>query len=111
MKVVNNMNHEMSPEVRTLDMNLGQIEKGGYPHFMLKEIFEQPECLENCMRGRVNVDANKVMLSAVIDYKKQLLNAKRIQFIVAKSLMAEDGQKRFMVQEMSIDRLRKTITC
>lgn len=76
LKVVNNMNHEMSPEVRTLDMNLGQIEKGGYPHFMLKEIFEQPECLENCMRGRVNVDANKVMLSAVIDYKKQLLNAK-----------------------------------
>lgn len=78
LKIVNNMNHEMSPEVRTLDMNLGQIEKGGYPHFMLKEIFEQPECLENCMRGRVNVDANKVMLSAVIDYKKQLLNAKRI---------------------------------
>lgn len=78
LKVVNNMNHEMSPEVRTLDMNLGQIEKGGYPHFMLKEIFEQPECLENCMRGRVNVDANNVMLSAVIDYKKQLLNAKRI---------------------------------
>ena len=78
LKVVNNMNHEMSPEVRTLDMNLGQIEKGGYPHFMLKEIFEQPECLENCMRGRVNVDANKVVLSAVIDYKKQLLNAKRI---------------------------------
>ncbi|WP_308590898.1 glutamine--fructose-6-phosphate transaminase (isomerizing) [uncultured Prevotella sp.] len=78
LKVVNNMNHEMSPEVRTLDMNLGQIEKGGYPHFMLKEIFEQPGCLENCMRGRVNVDANKVMLSAVIDYKKQLLNAKRI---------------------------------
>lgn len=78
LKVVNNMNHEMSPEVRTLDMNFGQIEKGGYPHFMLKEIFEQPECLENCMRGRVNVDANKVMLSAVIDYKKQLLNAKRI---------------------------------
>ena len=78
LKVVNNMNHEMSPEVRTLDMNLGQIEKGGYPHFMLKEIFEQPECLENCMRGRVNVDANKVMLSAVIDYKKQLLSAKRI---------------------------------
>lgn len=78
LKVVNNMNHEMSLEVRTLDMNLGQIEKGGYPHFMLKEIFEQPECLENCMRGRVNVDANKVMLSAVIDYKKQLLNAKRI---------------------------------
>ena len=45
---------------------------------MLKEIFEQPECLSNCMRGRVNVEATNVTLSAVIDYKKQLLSAKRI---------------------------------
>lgn len=45
---------------------------------MLKEIFEQPECLENCMRGRINVDHNRVALSAVIDYRKELLAAKRI---------------------------------
>ena len=44
---------------------------------MLKEIFEQPECLTNCMRGRVNVDTDNVVLSAVIDYKKQLLDANR----------------------------------
>lgn len=78
LKVVNNMNIQMSPEVKKVELNLGQIEKGGFPHFMLKEIFDQPECLMNCMRGRVNVDANNVTLSAVIDYKKQLLNAKRI---------------------------------
>lgn len=78
LKVVNNMNMQMSPEVKKVELNLGQIEKGGFPHFMLKEIFDQPECLLNCMRGRVNVDANNVTLSAVIDYKKQLLNAKRI---------------------------------
>lgn len=78
LKVVNILNRELNPEVRTLDLDLGQIEKGGYPHFMLKEIFEQPECLENCMRGRVNVEANNVTLSAVIDYRKQLLAAKRI---------------------------------
>ena len=45
---------------------------------MLKEIFEQPECLENCMRGRINVEANNVTLSAVIDYRRQLLAAKRV---------------------------------
>lgn len=78
LKVVNNMNMQMSPEIKKVELNLGQIEKGGFPHFMLKEIFDQPECLQNCMRGRVNVDANNVTLSAVIDYKEQLLNAKRI---------------------------------
>lgn len=78
LKVVNIQNIKLSPEVKTIDLNLGQIEKGGYPHFMLKEIFDQPECLGNCMRGRINTEANNVTLSAVIDYKKYLLNAKRI---------------------------------
>ena len=78
LRVVNIYNNELSPEIKTVDISLGQIEKGGYPHFMLKEIFEQPECITNCMRGRVNVEANHVTLSAVIDYKKQLLAAKRI---------------------------------
>lgn len=77
LKVVNIHNRKLNPEIQTVELNLGQIEKGGYPHFMLKEIFEQPDCLVNCMRGRVNVDTDNVVLSAVIDYKKQLINAKR----------------------------------
>ncbi|MBQ6652369.1 MAG: glutamine--fructose-6-phosphate transaminase (isomerizing) [Prevotella sp.] len=81
LKVVNILNRELSLQVQTIDLNLGQIEKGGYPHFMLKEIFEQPECLTNCMRGRINVEANHVTLSAVIDYKEQLLRAKRIVIV------------------------------
>lgn len=68
-------------DVKTVDINLGQIEKGGYPHFMLKEIFEQPDCLTNCMRGRVNVEANHVTLSALIDYRRQLLEAKRVVIV------------------------------
>lgn len=81
LKVVNIYNNELSPEIKTVDISLGQIEKGGYPHFMLKEIFEQPECITNCMRGRINVEANHVTLSAVIDYRKQLLVAKRIVIV------------------------------
>lgn len=77
LKVVNILNRRLNPEIQTVDINLGQLEKGGYPHFMLKEIFEQPDCITNCMRGRVNVDTDNVVLSAVIDYKKQLLGAKR----------------------------------
>ncbi|MBO7579738.1 MAG: glutamine--fructose-6-phosphate transaminase (isomerizing) [Prevotella sp.] len=78
LQVVNIYNTKLSPEIKTVDINLGQIEKGGYPHFMLKEIFEQPECLTNCMRGRINVEATHVTLSAVIDHQEELLNAKRI---------------------------------
>ena len=78
LKVVNLLNRELNPSVQTIDINLGQIEKGGFPHFMLKEIFEQPECLKTCMRGRINREANQVTLSAVIDYKERLFHAKRI---------------------------------
>lgn len=79
LKVVNILNVKLSPEVQTVDLDLGQIEKGGFPHFMLKEIFEQPECLTNCMRGRVvPVDHGMgVVLSAITDYRDKLLNAKR----------------------------------
>lgn len=78
LKVVNIFNRELNPEIQTVDLNLGQIEKGGFPHFMLKEIFEQPECLKNCMRGRVNDDNSNITLSAILDNKEKLLNAKRI---------------------------------
>ena len=81
LKVVNIQNRKLYPEIQTIDINLGQIEKGGYPHFMLKEIFEQPDCITNCMRGRVNIDTDNVVLSAVIDYKKQLLQAKRFVIV------------------------------
>lgn len=78
LKVVNLLNREQNPSVQTIDINLGQIEKGGYPHFMLKEIFEQPDCLRTCMCGRINAEATNVTLSAVIDNKDRLLLAKRI---------------------------------
>ena len=81
LKVVSILGEEQELKVKTVDIDLGQIEKGGYPHFMLKEIFEQPECLTNCMRGRVNVDADHVTLSALIDYRRQLLDAKRIVIV------------------------------
>ena len=77
LKVVSILGEEQELAVKKVDINLGQLEKGGFAHFMLKEIFEQPDCLTNCMRGRVNVDTDNVVLSAVIDYKKQLLSAKR----------------------------------
>ena len=77
VEFVNINNEKMDHEVKEIDLNLEQIEKGGFPHFMLKEIFEQPKCLADCMRGRVNVEANNVVLSAVIDHRKEIINARR----------------------------------
>lgn len=77
LQVVDLDNVKMTPEIQTVNMKLGQLEKGGYPHFMLKEIFEQPDCINDCMRGRVNVESTNVALSAVIDHKDKLLNARR----------------------------------
>jgi len=81
LKVISILGEEQELKVKTVDIDLGQIEKGGYEHFMLKEIFEQPECLMNCMRGRINVEGNHVTLSAMIDYRQQLLGAKRIVIV------------------------------
>ncbi len=77
LKVVDVDNVEITPEVKVVELSLGQIEKGGYSHFMLKEIFEQPQCMRDCMRGRVNADINNVALSAVIDNRERLCGATR----------------------------------
>ena len=67
-----------TPEIKKLEMTLSQLEKGGYPHFMLKEIFEQPTTLATSMRGRVNIEHNNITLAGFIDNKEKFLNAKRI---------------------------------
>lgn len=71
-------NIDKTPEIHKLEMSLSQLEKGGYPHFMLKEIFEQPQTLSDCMRGRVNVDTDNITLAGFIDNKEKFLKAKRI---------------------------------
>ena len=81
LRVLSILGKEQELKVSTVDIDLGQIEKGGYEHFMLKEIFEQPECLKNCMRGRINVEGDHVTLSAMIDHRERLLGAKRIVIV------------------------------
>ncbi len=77
VKILDIDNVEIIPEIKQIELTLGQIEKGGYPHFMLKEIFEQPKCIADCMRGRLSVEHNDVLLSSVIDHKEKMLNASR----------------------------------
>jgi glucosamine--fructose-6-phosphate aminotransferase (isomerizing) len=80
-KIVTISNIEKTPEIKRLEMNLSQLERGGYSHFMLKEIFEQPETLKNCMSGRINIEGTNVTLSGIIDHKDKFINARRIIII------------------------------
>lgn len=70
-------NEDVDPKIKEVDMNLDSLEKGGYEHFMLKEIYDQPRCIADCMRGRLLADEKKIVLSAVNMHKDRLLRAKR----------------------------------
>ena len=69
---------EKDHRIIELELTLSQLEKGGYPHFMLKEIFQQPHTLRECMRGRVNVENNSVTLSGILDHRERFEKARRI---------------------------------
>jgi len=64
--------------IETLEMSLSELEKGGYEHFMLKEIFEQPRSISDSMRGRLNAKKDIVSLGGIVEYERHLLNARRI---------------------------------
>ena len=76
LKTISNV--EKTPEIKKLELTLSQLEKGGYEHFMLKEIFEQPKTLSDSMRGRVNTEMQDIKLSGFIDNKEKFLSASRI---------------------------------
>ncbi len=74
-------NEKITPYVTQLDMELAAIEKGGYDHFMLKEIFEQPKTIYDCLRGRLDVVNGTITMAGVENYIEQLKNANRILII------------------------------
>ena len=74
-------NKDKTPYIQKLEFNLTTLEKGGYPHFMLKEINEQASSVKDSMRGRLNVEKGIIALGGIIDYVQKLANAKRIIII------------------------------
>ena len=78
LKIKTIKNIDKTPYVQKLEMNLGTIEKGGYPHFMLKEINEQANSIRDSMRGRLLADQGIISLGGIVDYEKKLSTAKRI---------------------------------
>ena len=81
LRITNIANQEKTPYVQELEIHLEALEKGGYDHFMMKEIFEQPRSIHDCFRGRLNAAEGFVQLGGLKDYEKRILNAKRIVFV------------------------------
>lgn len=74
-------NEKLTPYVQKLDIDLAAIEKNGYDHFMLKEIFEQPQTIYDCLRGRLDADAGTITMSGIQQYSEQISKANRIVMI------------------------------
>jgi len=74
-------NEKQTPFITKLDMELAAIEKGGYDHFMLKEIFEQPQTIYDCLRGRLDAEKGTITMSGIQQYAEQIMNANRIIMI------------------------------
>ncbi len=72
---------EKTPYIQELELHLEALEKGGYEHFMLKEIHEQPRSIEDCFRGRLNAQQGWVALGGIKDYEQKIINAQRIIMI------------------------------
>jgi glucosamine--fructose-6-phosphate aminotransferase (isomerizing) len=78
LTIKNTANLPLTPYVQTVDLELEAIEKGGYEHFMIKEIFEQPRSIKDCMRGRLDSSSGRLILGGLREYLNKLVNADRI---------------------------------
>ncbi len=77
MEIRNLDNKEITHDVKEVDIDLESLEKGGFDHFMLKEIYDQPRCMADCMRGRLLVNERRVVLSALNLHRDELVSARR----------------------------------
>jgi glucosamine--fructose-6-phosphate aminotransferase (isomerizing) len=81
LKIFNIGNQEITPYIQQLQLELEALEKGGYEHFMLKEIHEQPRSIKDCFRGRLNAEEGWVSLGGIKEYEQKMINAQRIVMV------------------------------
>lgn len=81
LKIFNIGNQEITPYIQQLQLELEALEKGGYEHFMLKEIHEQPRSIKDCFRGRLNAQEGWVSLGGIKEYEQKMINAQRIVMV------------------------------
>jgi glucosamine--fructose-6-phosphate aminotransferase (isomerizing) len=81
LSIKNTANMPLTPYIQTVDLELEAIEKSGFEHFMLKEIFEQPRSIHDCLRGRLDAQTGHLVLGGLRDYLNTLVNAERILIV------------------------------
>jgi glucosamine--fructose-6-phosphate aminotransferase (isomerizing) len=81
LKIITIKNKKITPYIQELELHLEAIEKGGFDHFMLKEIFEQPRSILDSMRGRINIEKGTIQLGGIQEYLEKIKNAERIIII------------------------------
>jgi len=94
-------NKSITPYIQELEMNLEAIEKGGYDHFMLKEIYEQPQSIKNSMLGRLKMKSGKITLSGIEEFESKFLNAKRIVFVACGTSWHSALVGEYMIEEVA----------
>jgi glucosamine--fructose-6-phosphate aminotransferase (isomerizing) len=81
LKVITIGNELQTPEIQQLDLEIELLEKGNFDHYMLKEIYEQPKTISDCLRGRLNASGGQITLSSVNDYENRLTRADRLVIV------------------------------
>ncbi len=101
VKIVDIANKTITPYIQELEMNLEAIEKGGYEHFMLKEIYEQPQSIQASMRGRLNSKTGKITLGGVEEFESKFLNADRIIFVACGTSWHSALVGEYMIEDLA----------
>ena len=100
LRLLNLKNEETTVDVTELNLSISQLENGGYPHFMLKEIFEQPATLLDCLRGRVVEHGRRIVLAGVMDNEEKFRSAKRIVIVACGTSWHAGLLGKYLIQEL-----------
>jgi len=101
IKISTIKNQAVTPYIQELEMNLEAIEKGGYEHFMLKEIYEQPTSIRNSMLGRLNPRTGLITMGGIEEYESKFLNAKRIIFVACGTSWHSALVGEYMIEDLA----------
>lgn len=99
IKTITDVEH--TPYIEKLVLNLSEIEKGGFEHFMLKEIFEQPRSIRDSMRGRLKLNEGIVSLGGILDYEQKLINAQRIVIVACGTSWHAGLVGEYLIEELA----------